>query len=143
MMPDAMLAAIPIAFVSCVASVASAAPTPAAAAIAPNTAVGWNPAWCTRLGATWHRRHMISQPTAMPSPTALPDRPMLLGGRENGGHDDGAGVRRSAFVRVVEIVAMRRGAVAQRGHPRTAAARHDRSPCKSPGSSVAASVARM
>jgi hypothetical protein len=44
MMPDDMLAAIPIASTSCRESSLSAAPTPAAAPIAPNTAVGWNPA---------------------------------------------------------------------------------------------------
>jgi hypothetical protein len=52
---------------------------------------------------------------------------MLLGGREKGGHDDGAGMGRSAFIRVIEIVAMRRGAVAQRRHPwATAACMTDR-----------------
>ena len=58
----------------------------------------------------------------MPSPTSPPDSPLLLGGRENGGHDDGAGMDRAALVGVVEVLAMRRGAVAQRRHRRTAAA---------------------
>ena len=40
--------------------------TPAAAPIAPNTAVGWKPALCTAFGTTVDSRHITSQPTAMP-----------------------------------------------------------------------------
>ena len=53
----------------------SAAPTPAAAPIAPNTAVGWKPDLCTAFGTTMLRRQMASAPTAMPRRTAAPSRP--------------------------------------------------------------------
>ena len=50
----------------------SAAATPAAAPIAPNTAVGWKPALCTAFGTTRLRRHITSTPTAMPRSAAAP-----------------------------------------------------------------------
>ena len=67
---------------------------------------------------------------------------MLFGGGEQRGHDDGAGMRRSAFVGVVEVFAVRGGAVAQRRH-REAARIGWPITVQAPGSSVAASVARM
>ena len=93
----------------------SAAATPAAAAMAPNTAVGWKPALCTSLGATRLSRHMVSTPTAMPSSADGAVRMVALAGREHRRHDDGAGVHRPALERVVEILAVRGGAVDQRG----------------------------
>ncbi len=46
-------------------------------------------------------------------------KPAMLGRRQHGGHDDGAGMHRSAFERVVVILAMRGGAVDQRRIIRT------------------------
>ena len=122
MMPDAMLAAMPIAFdeLRCVEAQRGA------------HARG-------RGDRAEHRRrmesrlvHALGRHVAQAAHDLAADRdaepdivagqPMLLGGRENGGHDDGAGMHRSAFVGVVEVVAVGRGAVAQRRHPRTAAA---------------------
>ena len=45
----------------------SALPTAAAAATAPNTAVGWKPALCTAFGTTTLSRQIVSTPTAMPA----------------------------------------------------------------------------
>ncbi len=72
MMPPAMEPAMPSASTSWRAVSLSAAPTPAAAAMAPNTAVGWKPALCTALGATRLSRQITSTPTAMPSSAAAP-----------------------------------------------------------------------
>ena len=72
MMPDAMLPAMPSASTVCFLSSFSAAATPAAAPIAPNTAVGWKPALCTAFGTTRLRRHSTSTPTAMPLSAAVP-----------------------------------------------------------------------
>ena len=72
MMPLAMLPAMPSASTICLRSSRSAAPTPAAAPIAPNTAVGWKPALCTAFGATRLSRHITSTPTAMPRSAASP-----------------------------------------------------------------------
>jgi hypothetical protein len=66
MMPLASEPAMPCALANVAASTRSAAATPAAAPIAPSTAVGWKPAWWMRLGATRLPRHNTSQPTAMP-----------------------------------------------------------------------------
>ena len=109
---------MPSALTSWRASSFSAAPTPAAAAIAPNTAVGWKPALCTALGTTRLRRQMVSTPTAMPSSAAAPVEALLLGGGEHGRHDDGAGVHRAALEGVVEVLAVGGGAVDEGGRRR-------------------------
>ena len=49
--------------------------TAAAAAGAPNTAVGWNPEACTAFGTTRLSRQRISTPTAMPRSTDEPFAP--------------------------------------------------------------------
>ena len=72
MMPEAIEPTTPSASTICFLSSLSALPTAAAAPIAPNTAVGWNPALCTIFGATRPSRHISSMPTAMPSSAALP-----------------------------------------------------------------------
>ena len=56
---------------------------------------------------------------------------VALGDRQHGRHDDDAGMHRTAFEGVVEILAMRGKAVQQRGTGRVAAVRHGRSPCTS------------
>ncbi len=58
---------------------------------------------------------MTSQPTAMPRAASRAREPVLLGRGEHGRDDHGAGVHRAAFERVVVVLAVRRGAVAQRG----------------------------
>ncbi len=72
MMPLAMLPATPRASTICAGVKRSAAPTPAAAPIAPNTAVGWKPDLCTALGTTVLSRQVTSTPTAMPISAASP-----------------------------------------------------------------------
>ena len=67
MMPPAMEPAMPSASTICLRSSCRAAPTPAAAPMAPNTAVGWKPALCTAFGTTMLKRQMTSTPTAMPA----------------------------------------------------------------------------
>ena len=67
-----MLPAMPSASTVCLRSSPSAAATPAAAPIAPNTAVGWKPALCTAFGTTRLSRHSTSTPTAMPRSAAAP-----------------------------------------------------------------------
>ena len=120
MMPLAMEPAMPSALVSWRASSFNAAPTPAAAAIVPNTAVGWKPALCTALGTTRLRRQMVSTPTAMPrAPAGL--ELLLLGGGEHGRHDDGAGVHGPALEGVVEVLAVG-GRAVDEGAPRGAEA---------------------
>ena len=57
---------------------------------------------------------MVSTPTAMPSERGRAVRPVALAGREHGRHDDRAGMHRPALEGVVEILAMRGGAVDQR-----------------------------
>src|SRR6266700_321297 len=66
MMPLAIEPTLPSASTSSRGLSLSAAPTPAAAATAPNTAVGWKPALWVLVGATRLSRHMHSTPTAMP-----------------------------------------------------------------------------
>ena len=73
MMPPAMLPAMPKALTSCLSESRSAAPMPATAPITPKIAVGWKPALCTCMGATLHRRHMTSEPTATPRKKSGPD----------------------------------------------------------------------
>ena len=88
-----------------------AAPTPAAAAIAPNTAVGWKPALCTALGATKLSRQIVSTPTAIPLSAIPPVEAFLLRRGQHRWDDHRARVHRTAFKGVVEILAMRRRAV--------------------------------
>ena len=101
----------------------SAAPTPAAAPIAPNTAVGWKPALCTSFGATRPSRHIVSMPTAMPSSAGVAVELVALAGRQHRRHDHGAGMHRAALEGVVEILAVRRGAVDEGGARRAQRAR--------------------
>ena len=93
----------------------SAAATPAAAPMAPNTAVGWKPALCTSFGTTRPSRHITSTPTAMPRSTAAGRRAVALAGRQHRRHDHRAGMHRAALEGVVEILAVARGAVDERG----------------------------
>ncbi len=72
MMPLAMLPAIPMASTRWRGGSLSAAPTPAAAPIAPNSQVGWKPALWTMRGATVLSRQVTSAPTASPSSAAAP-----------------------------------------------------------------------
>ena len=78
---------------------------------------------CTRFGATRHRRHITSQPTAMPRARSRAGERVLLGRGEHGGNDHRAGVHRAALERVVVVLAVRGGAVAQRGGSDVEAAR--------------------
>src|SRR5258708_3177626 len=66
MMPPAMLPAMPSASTICLALSPRAAPTPAAAPIAPKIAVGWKPALWTAFGTTRLNRQSTSVPTAIP-----------------------------------------------------------------------------
>ena len=54
---------------------------------------------------------MTSTPSAMPRNRSLPLAPWRCAAASIGGHDHRAGVHRPAFVGVVEVFAMRRGAV--------------------------------
>ena len=118
----------------------SAVATPAAAPSAPNTAVGWNPALCTSLGAGRQRRHITSHPTAMPRAQVAAGKPMLLGGGEQRRNDHRARVHGPALERVVVVLAVRGGAVAQcrGGDVESARMPDQRAP---PGSAVAWSAA--
>ena len=68
-------------------------------------------------------RHMVSTPTAMPSSAARAVRIVPLAGREHRRHDHRAGMHRAALEGVVEILAMRRGAVDEGGAGRAHGAR--------------------
>ena len=59
----------------------------------------------------------------MPSSAAAPSRPVPLAGRQHRRHDHRAGMHRPALEGVVEILAMRRGAVDQSGAGRAQRAR--------------------
>ena len=72
MMPLAIEPAMPCAETKVFSSTRSAAATPAAAPMAPSTAVGWNPAEWMRRGATRLARHITSAPTAMPNSRSGP-----------------------------------------------------------------------
>ena len=115
MMPPAMEPAMPSAWTSCVRFKPSAAPAPAAAPIAPNTAVGWKPDLCTAFGTTVLRRQMASAPTAMPAQDGGAIELLLLGERQHGGNDHGAGMHGAALEGVVEVLAVRGGAVDEGG----------------------------
>ena len=56
---------------------------------------------------------MVSTPTAMPRSAARPSKIVPLASRQHRRHDDRAGMDRAAFERVVEILAVDRGAVDQ------------------------------
>ena len=75
--PEAMLPAIPSAETSASGGSRRAAPAAAAAAIAPNTAVGWNPARCVAMGATRLSLHKSSAPVTMPRSRRSPPSPSL------------------------------------------------------------------
>ena len=115
MMPEAKLPAMPSASTSCLALRPSAAPTPAAAPMTPKIAVGWKPALCTAFGTTVESRHMVSVPTAMPKSAAAPSALVALAGRQHRRHHHRAGMHRAALEGVVEILAMRGGAVDEGG----------------------------
>ena len=58
---------------------------------------------------------MVSTPTAMPDERRWAVRPVALAGREHRRHDHRAGMHRTALERIVEILAVDRRAVDQRG----------------------------
>ena len=110
-----MLPAMPSASTIACGSSPSAAPTPAAAAMAPNIAVGWKPALCTRLrrttaaAGTWSRRRPRCR--AARGAVGL----VTLAGRQHRRHDHRAGMHRAALEGVVEILAVGGGAVDESG----------------------------
>ena len=69
------------------------------------------------------RRHITSTPTAMPRSTSAPATLCRSRRRQHGRHDHRAGMHRPALERVVEILAMRGGAVDERGARRRRACR--------------------
>ena len=72
MIPLAIEPAMPSALTKASGATRSAAPTPAAAAIAQSTAVGWNPALWISFGATRLARHITSTPAAIPNRASGP-----------------------------------------------------------------------
>ncbi len=115
MMPEAKLPAMPSASTSCLALRPSAAPTPAAAPMTPKIAVGWKPALCTAFGTTVLKpaHRLGADRDAEQRRGAV--RPVALAGRQHRRHDHRAGMHRAALEGVVEILAMRRGAVDEGG----------------------------
>ena len=73
--------------------------------------MGWKPALCTALGATKLSRQIVSTPTAIPLSARQPVEAFLLGRGQHRRDDHRAGMHRTAFEGVVEILAMRRRAV--------------------------------
>ena len=115
MMPDAMLPAMPSADAIASGGSRSAAPTAPAAASAPNTAVGWKPALCVAFGATRLSRHSssVAGHDADEQPVAAESFALARG--QDRGNNDRARMHRAALERVVEIFAVRRRAVDERG----------------------------
>ncbi len=66
---------------------------------------------CTAFGMTVDSRHITSQPTAMPSSADCTVPVVPLAGRQHRRHDHRAGMNGAALERVVEILAVDRGAV--------------------------------
>ena len=122
MMPPAMLPAMPSASTDCFLSRPSAADTPTVAAIAPSTLVGMESRLVDQLGRDqaqpaqgFHARRDSEQRGGAAALEALARG-------EHGGNDDRARVHRPALEGVVEILAVRGGAVDHRGVFRAEAA---------------------
>ncbi len=70
---------------------------------------------CTAFGTTVESRHITSVPTAMPSNAAGAVRLVAFASRQHRRHHHRTGMHRPALEGVVEILAMGRGAVDERG----------------------------
>ena len=64
-----------------------------------------------RVGATRHSRHITSHADRNAAQQIGAGQAMALGRRQHGGHDDRSGMHRTALEGVVEVLAVRRGAV--------------------------------
>ena len=96
---------------------------PAAAAMAPSTAVGWKPALCTSLGATRLSRHSGLDADGDANERGRAVRIVPLAGREHSGQDHRTGMHRPALERVVEILAVHGSAIDEGGARSTQRAR--------------------
>ena len=106
---------MPSASTICLAFKPSAAPTPAAAPITPKIAVGWKPALCTAFGTTVREpAHTLGADRDAEQRRGAV-RSVALAGRQHRRHHHRAGMHRAALEGVVEILAMRGGAVDEGG----------------------------
>ena len=141
MMPDAMLPAMPSADAIAAGGSRSAAPTRAGR--------GERAEHRRRMEARLVRRHRRDQAEAAQQLDAGGDadeqpvaaEPFALAGGQHGGHDDRAGMHRTALEGVVVVLAVRGGAVDERGAERVERRRRGRCAVHGPPRSTAASVA--